>query len=722
VKAKTVAILAAAAMASAAPSGAQTRVAPRPLPGPVAAAPAVAPQPEQLGLRRALGPEQVLRLLRSTSDDDVVRGIERLEGLDSPEAFTLLVRAAGASGGAGGAEGVAGCARRNPRALLEAVRALSPFVDKEPARRALLEVLNATSQQLETAGPAASNEAAAVDPSRAPRLQLARQEAALALAASGSPLTEEKLVDVVRSEGPGQAAALAALMAYPPESPTVLGGVALTARAMVGLAGAIGDLRALDGVLGLVRTSDPALRSAALLALGDAGDARGVDAAREAVHDPAAIVRVAAAEALARLGVAGADAAVEGLIADDTTALEGLRLARRVQGEGVTRAVAARAAASSELALRTAALEALGSQTSPAAVAAIVELGRSPLLRGDAADALARSPSDAAMPALEAMAGRPAEARMAGRAYFVRRRVHGARSPALDALLARLASSTAPGDRAVGMEALVALGERSLDGALADADPGVRAAAAMGAAAHLDARASRSLLARMAVESDPATRTVLALGLLGADDPTLLAGTMLLDRVRSGATDAPFAAMALARRSVGAVEPDVASLLESHDAVMRAYVARGLGASAAPDASGLLARAYEGEVDPTVRRAIVEALASRRVPLGPWAEAVLRLAARLDPERDVRVTADRLVRGAPPGKRASTPEVAWMNLVAAEGASLTPGATALIVDADGRAWPVAFDEDGVALAPGVEPRRYQVRLAPRMPTYSPSTP
>ncbi len=721
-KARTVAILAAAAMASAASSDAQTRVVPRPLPSPVVSAPAVAPQPERPGLRTALGAEQVLRLLRSTSDDDVVRGIERLSGLDSPEAFTLLVRATGAGGGAGGAEGVAGCARRNPRALLEAVRALSAFVDREPARRALLEVVSGTSQQLDAAGSAPSGEAGTIDPSRAPRLQLARQEAALALAVSGSLLTEEKLVDAVRSEGPGQAAALAALTAYPPESPAVLGGVALTARAMVGLAGAIGDLRALDGILGLVRTSDPALRSAALLALGKAGDARGVDAAREAAHDPVASVRVAAAEALAHLGVAGADAAVEALVSDETTALEGLRLATLVEGEGVTRAAAARAAASSEPAVRAAALEALGSQTSPAAVAALVELGRSPVLRGDAADALARSPSDAAMPALEAMAGRPADARMAARAYFVRRFVHGARSPALDSLLARLASSTAPGDRAVGIEALVALGERSLDGALADADPRVRAAAAMGAAAHLDARTSRSLLAQMAVESDNATRTVLALGLLGADDPTLLPGTLLLERVRSGATDAPFAAMALARRSAGAVDPDVAALLESRDAVMRAYVARGLGASAAPDASGLLARAYEGEVDGAVRRAIVEALSSRHGPLGPWAEAALRLAARLDPEGDVRAAAGRFVRGASPGKRAPTPEVAWMNLVAAEGASLTPGATALVVDAGGQAWPVAFDEDGVALAPGVEPRRYEVRLAPRMPAYSPSSP
>src|SRR5581483_8167838 len=203
--------------------------------------------------------------------------------------------------------------------------------------------------------------------------------------------------------------------------------------------------------------------------------------------------------------------------------------------------------------------EALGRQTSPAAVAALVALGRDATLRGDAAAALAHSPSAAAMAAIEAMAG--SDARMAGRAYFVRRFVRGERSRALDALLVRLASSPAAADRAVGVEALVALGERAVEQGLGDPDPRVRAAAAMGAGAHLDRRTNESLAARTAVETDPAARAAMAIGLAQADAPAVLSTSSLVDRLSAGGSDAPLAALALARRPPGQVGPDARALL-----------------------------------------------------------------------------------------------------------------------------------------------------------------
>ena len=698
---------------------AQGRIVPHPLPRPVTAPPPAASVAEgEAGLRAMLGMERIQRLLRSGSDADVTRGIARLAAVDTPEAFGLLVRALAPSPGST-ADVLTGCARREPRSLLAGVRALARFVDREPARKALLDLVDAPMSQLDT-GAAAALVAARDDvPVRLARVQLARQEATLALASTRSTAIEEKLVEVARREGPGEGPAVAALAAFPPESPAVLGGVTLSTRSMIGLAASIGDLRTLDALLGILKASDPVVRAAALTALGDAGDARALDAARGAAHDPAAKVRVAAAGALVKLGVADAEGAVEALVLDDATALEGLGLASQVQGEGVTRAAAARAAASAERELRVAAVEALGKQVAPSAV---VELGRDPILRGDAAAAIARSPSVAALPPLEAMASRPGEARVAARAYFVRRFVRGVRSVALDGLLARLASSAEARDRAVGVEALVALGERPVEGALLDPDPSVRAAAAMGAAARLDTRTSTAMLARMAVEPDETTRSVLALGLVLGDGPAPLPTSLLVERLGSAGTDAPLAALALARRSTGRVAPDVAALLGSRDPVMRAHVARGLGASDAPDAAGALGAAYEDETDPTVRRAIVEALALRPPPWGPGAEGALRLAARLDPDEGVRSAAQRVLRGQAAERTLRPPEVLWMSLVAAEGAPPPARSAAAIVDADGLAVPIAFDDDGIALEPGGPPGPFRLRLAPRLPPYSSPSP
>jgi hypothetical protein len=324
------------------------------------------------------------------------------------------------------------------------------------------------------------------------------------------------------------------------------------------------------------------------------------------------------------------------------------------------------------------------------------------------------------MPAIEAMAQR--DARMAGRAYFVRRFVRGERRRTLDALLQRLATSPAAADRAVGVEAQVALGELAVEGAIADPDARVRAAAAMGAAAHLDVRTSEALVTRAAVEPDPSAREAMATGLARVDAGTALPTSRLVDRLSAGGADAALASLALARRTPGPVGPEPGTLLASHDPLLRSHAARGLGASKAPEAEGLLAAAYTFEAEPAVRRAIIGALASRGLPLGPWGEASLALAAQLDPDRSTRSIAARALRGEPPGRSAHVPEVAWVTLVAAEGSALPAGATATVVDADGFAWPLVFDEDGVALGPGVAPGPFRLHLAPRLPPYIAGSP
>jgi hypothetical protein len=289
-------------------------------------------------------------------------------------------------------------------------------------------------------------------------------------------------------------------------------------------------------------------------------------------------------------------------------------------------------------------------------------------------------------------------------------------------LLRAMAASPDAGDRAVAVEALVATGEWSLPRALADADPRVRRAAATGALGRWDEQARNAVLDRLAVEPDEVTRQVLSVGLQG-DASGRVPTTTLADRAQSGGADAPLAALALGRRADGGDEA-VDALLGSRDPVLRAHAARGLGASRAPDAVGRLARSYAWEADADVRRALIDALATHaaREPRAPALHDALALAAWLDPDEVVRWTARRALEGSPSDRRQLVREVAWLNLVPADGAPRPHGVTATLLPADGLALPFAFDDDGYALVPGVAPGEARVRLAPRLPAYDAASP
>jgi hypothetical protein len=625
------------------------------------------------GVRSRFGTELATHLLKSNDADDKLRGLERAAALGTPESLDLLVRAA-QSLDPGDFElrtGPDGMGPLDQRALLVVVRGLARWMDRERAREALAALLQAQTHALVMRGISSSSRDPAGDEADAvARVLLARQEAALALATSGNALAMEALVAVGRSGGPGQEPALQALALVPPVAP-LLGGVALTTPGTIALAAEVGDLRSIDAIAGALRASDGGLRAAALAALGVLGDARAIEAARAAVHDKDARVRIAAGDALVRLGAPDAGAAVEGLVMDDATCREGLRLAQLVAGEGVTKAAAARAAASGDSSLRAGAIAALGRQSSPLAVGALAALAADPSIAGEVAAALARSPSPAATAALEAMSAAPGTRRLAARAYFVRRWTHGSRSARLDALLHGLAASTDARDRAVGSQALAALDGREHG---------------------------------RAPKEDPGT----------VELPTLT----LLEQAKSGSVDAPLAAMEFAARADESLGDAVAALLASHDPVLRAHVARGLARSAASDAVGRLADAYAFETDLGVRRALVEALAARTADAAaPLRRSSLELAATLDPDRLVRAAARRALDGAPPPARPPHDDVAWLQLAAAPGARLPTGEAAMFVESDGTARPVAFDEDGYAIVPGVAPGEATVRLAPRVQAY-----
>jgi HEAT repeat protein len=682
-------------------------------------------------LRERLGVEDAARLLRSGDPDERLRGVEQAANLRSPEALALLGRAAGTDSARGmdpkmPAEGIA---RTDPRAVLAVVRALATWTDREDARAALASLVSAPNESFSfRVGVLPGHAGGAGDAEDAARVVLARREAAIALAGSGSSLAIEALVVIARGAGPGRDAALDALDVHPPPSPVALGGVVLTTPAMIALAASVGDLRALDAVLGAVKASDPALRAAAFDALGASTDTRVLDAARAALREEAtdatATVRLAAARALVRLGASDAAEAVAALVASDLTAQGALVLARDVQGDEITRALVARTEAG-DPAMRAAAVAALGRQTSPDAIHALAALLGDARLGGDALAAIARSPSGAALAAIEALddgtAGEAAAVsrRLAARAYFVRRFARGERSQALDALLGALAASNDPRDRAVGVEALVALGERPARAALADPDPHVRAAAALGSMALEGADRDAALLDRMAIEPDARVARVLAFGWAGTTAPRESPSTTtLVERASGGGPDAPLAAIALGRRTEDKAREALDALLASHDPLLRAHAARGLAVTARPDAVQRLAGAYAWESDAGVRRAIVEALASRGPEPSGARDRTLSLAAHLDPDRAARWIAERGLQGKAPARRGAPPEVLWVRLVPAEGTELPPMAEGAYVRSDGLAVPLAFDPEGFALVPGVPPGEGTLRLAPDEPPYS----
>jgi HEAT repeat protein len=671
------------------------------------------------GLRAHFGLELATRLLRSSDADVRLRGAERAAATHTAEALALLVR-----------EIEGGAIRQDPRALLVIVRGLSAWTDRDSARAALEKVLEAPGPHLGSAastGAPTIRDPAAEDADNAARVVLAREEAALALAESGETSALEWLVAAVRKPGPApeSAPALDALAIHPPAAP-LLGGVVMTTPAIVGLAASVGDLRSLGAILGVVHASDPALRAAALAALGAAGDGRVLDAAREAIKDKDPRVRLAAADALARLRAPDAEPALVALIADDATVRDALRVARDVQGEGVTKAAAARAAASADRSLRSLAITVLGRQTSPEAVTALVTFAAERTLESEAMDSLARSPSAAALPALEKLGAAPRTRRVAARAYFVRRSVRGQRSARLDDLLAELATAADGADRAVGAEALVGLGEEPLERALHDSDPRVRRAAAMAArASGAESSWDAPLLSRLAAESDETTRRVLSVGLESGDPHGAVPTLVLLDRAQAGGPDAPLAALALARRADEQLAPKVDALLVSRDPLLRAHAARGLGESAAPDAIGKLAQAYRWEPNDDVRRALVGGLARHALDhatLPPAARDTLELASRLDPDRVTRAAARRALLGVDVPRTRPRREVAWVRLLPADGAALPSDMTAALVTPDGLALPVSFDDDGYAVVPGLPPGEAHVRLAPRLPAYEARTP
>ncbi|MDB4998217.1 MAG: repeat protein, partial [Myxococcaceae bacterium] len=401
-------------------------------------------------------------------------------------------------------------------------------------------------------------------------------------------------------------------------------------------------------------------------------------------------------------------------------------LAERVYNAEITKLLAARALVHPDAELRAASIRSLGRSSDPAAATALAapSIMADPTFGYFAALALARSPAPNAMATVIALAAARTTAALGVRAYVVRALVRGERSDAGDDLLARLAASKDGRERALGTFGRVALGSASAEDALADADPRVRRAAAMASLARPSNSATKALLGRLASERDEPTRQVLAVGLLGGDSDGLLTTTWLVDRAESAGADAPLSAYALARRADEPIERKVGQLLASKDAVLRAHAARGLAFGALADASGRLANAYAYETDVMVRRAVVAALVARtNDATAPARRSTLDVAAQLDPDGPTRQAARLGLAGASvPLAPPVVQDTAWLRITLDNGAPPGDVFVGSVVRSDGVAVPMAFDDDGFAIVPGLPPGEVRLVLAPRLPSYKASKP
>jgi len=343
-------------------------------------------------------------------------------------------------------------------------------------------------------------------------------------------------------------------------------------------------------------------------------------------------------------------------------------------------------------------------------------------LGGDAVQAIARSPHPLAMATLVSVSRMqtPAARRLAVRGYVLRALVRNERSASLEDSIDAMRGSRDATDRALAAFARVALGKDDVSSWISDLDPAVRRAAALASLARWDGRrlpASSTLLARYVHENDEATRSVLALGLLDGDPSAVVPTLALVQRVEAGSADAFLSATALAARKGESQKDKIDALLASTDPVMRAHVARGLGASEEPSATGRLAEAARYEPEPLVRYAETAALARRAS--APTRTEILETTARFDPEARIREVASRALENATPPSVWPVREVAWLRVATADGQAPSDGGGSPMlgsfVTSGGVAIPISFDADGYALVAGLPPGDGRLILAPVLP-------
>jgi hypothetical protein len=273
---------------------------------------------------------------------------------------------------------------------------------------------------------------------------------------------------------------------------------------------------------------------------------------------------------------------------------------------------------------------------------------------------------------------------------------------ALAPTLERLLAAPDPKDRAVGAFGLALLGSERARALLSEKDADIVQAAARAAPF-----AGAALRAAERLESEPAgpTRTQLALSLVDARARAVVSTRTLLELVTESSVATPLALFAAAERDSPTLRARLLDFLASHDPLLRASVALGLGESREPSALGVLEKAYRFEPDGKVRTAIVQAVARR----GEASRLrLLALAAALDPDQNTRQIAELGLAGIQGSTFAPAHGTLWLSLSGETTAAL-PAASLEVPG--GLALPVLADPDGVVALARLPTGNVEPRLA-----------
>jgi hypothetical protein len=654
------------------------------------------------------------RLIFSDNSEERVRGVERLTSSGQREGVDRLLRAL--------AEG--GPVFRDVRARLTAVRGLAPFASREPVRQQLAKELS-------------------VEPGGVPLLALVRATAAMALAASDDARAVDMLVGALRQGGPASEAAARALLAYPPRSLASFGnGSEGLPAALSDLLGRLGDVRAMTLlkatlVRGLLRASaasgselpetrDDAeeskrARVAAAMALARLGDEEQVPIAESWASSADPYLKLRGIEVLLVSGAARGRRALLPLFSVPDARDAALRLAAQSPGIELLPGLEEAVKAGGDGARRGVVL--LGRLGGEQAVRVLEKLLRDPERAGDAAFALARAPGADARQALEKAAADPKLARLAARASTVRALALDDAPSGLAHRLDMLLDSRDAADRAAGAFGLAVLRKGDASQLIGSSDPVIVRAAAR-ASLLAGTGAVDACRARLATESDALTRTALAIAIAASPDASVPVSTArLAEWAESDEPFAPLAVVALGPRERPLEKRRLGRALDSADPVLRAHAAFGLALSPLADAVSRLSNAWRFEETPRVRRAIVVALGRRREP---QRLATLELAAKLDPDEQVRETARLALRGELPlplgrfgagcagsDARVGACYAAWITLTPSSpgGADTLRERAGSLLDAAGLALPVVADPDGMLVVPGVSAGAASFHLA-----------
>jgi HEAT repeat protein len=616
------------------------------------------------------------RLLRSPQLDDQLRAIERLASQNDYAAIQILVQAFADNP----------TLSVDPHVRIEAVRAFAPFASRDPVRAWLVTWTTASSPTGRSG----------------PLVDLAADQAALALAASANSRAVEQLVIAVAEGGDTADRAARALLAHPPPNlEPLLHPQSLESPRVVDLLGHLGDLRVVPQLRKLIDKADIDVRVAAAVALARLGDASGAKIARDWIAQDGSThaLRIGAARTLTLSRDPLAPRAIAILLADPATRAEGLNLAELAptpqlsptlaglltiaQGQDRVRILAALARCGGPLAART--LE--------------------PLLQAadhDAAFALAHCRGREASDALARSLANPKTRRIAARASLVRHAELASEVEGLTDALDALSTSADSSDRFVGLFGLVLMDRAAIEQHDDPREP-LAMLAACSAAIALPTSERVPCTRHLATTTDPVVRDGLAGSLLGMTSYAAVSTSTLLDWTESPRVSAPIFARLLGPRDGESYRSRIERLLASGDPDVRAQIAIGLGSSPQSSAASLLTRAYAFEPDPFVRRAIVLGLATRQSTIGRvW----LDRAARLDPDPLARSLARHGPRNPSAGQG---DQMLWLRLSTSQAP--TPGAYPVrLTLPNGSSTVVVTAPDGQALVPGMPPGPVRIRV------------